>query len=77
VGIFDQEAKQMTPEIYKSMSISIKNGLYDKTVDGVSGLERLRRTTKNAQEYDTLTSQEVSALLNELAARIQDQLEKS
>jgi hypothetical protein len=70
-----EEAKQMTRETYKIISMAIRDGFYDKTVEGESGEVLLKRTTTDGLANDALTPQEASRLLNEFSDRVRSQLQ--
>jgi len=60
----------MTPQIYRIISIEIKDGIYDRIINGYSGEEQLNQVVRKSINNGSLTKDEAAKLKEELIERI-------
>ena len=60
----------MTPQIYRIISIEIKDGIYDRIINGYSGEEQLNQVVRKSIKNGSLTKDEAAKLNEELIGRI-------
>jgi hypothetical protein len=56
----------MTPEIYRTISLEIKDGIYNRIINGYSGEEQLNQVLKQGIKDGSLTKVEAAKLNKEL-----------
>jgi polyhydroxyalkanoate synthesis regulator phasin len=56
----------MTPEIYRTVSLEIKDGIYNRIINGYSGEEQLNQVLKQGIKDGSLTKEEAAKLNKEL-----------
>ena len=60
----------MTPVIFRTISIEIKDGIYDRIINGYSGEEQLNQVVRKNINNGSLTKDEAAKLNEELIGRI-------
>jgi polyhydroxyalkanoate synthesis regulator phasin len=60
----------MTSFIYRTISMEIKDGIYDRIINGYSGEEQLNQVVRKSINNGSLTKDEAAKLKAELIERI-------
>jgi polyhydroxyalkanoate synthesis regulator phasin len=56
----------MTPETYRTVSLEIKDGIYNRIINGYSSEEQLNQVVKQGIKDGSLTKEEAAKLNKEL-----------